>query len=231
MSNEKSEAILSSLKTLYEEVCRAHDGIADFRAKLLAFLPLASGTGIFFLLTASKNLNFEFLLPVGIFGCLVTFGLYLYELRGIQRCNILTKCGKQLEEKLLPHPNGLSTFSSEPEATFGFVGNTWAARIIYSTVLGGWAFVATSSKIDDSSNFNDPINFVIPLVVFIFGVVFGFIVNIRQKQNKKEPSNSKTTGNENEKLKRYVRKLQISIVLMLILIFLLILLIIYFKTV
>ena len=30
----------------YTEVCRSHDAITDFRAKLLALLPLASGAGI-----------------------------------------------------------------------------------------------------------------------------------------------------------------------------------------
>ena len=39
-------------KVAYEHIWKAHDGISDFRAKLLALLPLASGAGIFLLLTA-----------------------------------------------------------------------------------------------------------------------------------------------------------------------------------
>lgn len=34
----------------YEEVCRSHAAIVDFRGKLLALLPIASGAGIFLLL-------------------------------------------------------------------------------------------------------------------------------------------------------------------------------------
>ena len=43
------------LKTVYEQICNAHNGIAEFRGKLLTLLPIASGAGIFLLL--SKDLN------------------------------------------------------------------------------------------------------------------------------------------------------------------------------
>lgn len=34
------------------------------------------------------------------------------------------------------------TFIGEPPAAFGVVGNTWAALVIYSTVIGAWTYVA-----------------------------------------------------------------------------------------
>jgi hypothetical protein len=43
------------IKTAYEEICRAHDGISEFRAKLLALLPIASGAGIFLLLNQIRG--------------------------------------------------------------------------------------------------------------------------------------------------------------------------------
>jgi hypothetical protein len=47
MNERATEA---TLRLQYEVICRSHDGIADSRGKLLGLLPLASGTGIFFLL-------------------------------------------------------------------------------------------------------------------------------------------------------------------------------------
>ena len=38
------------LRAAYQEVCKSYLAVDDFRAKLLGFLPLVSGTGIFFLL-------------------------------------------------------------------------------------------------------------------------------------------------------------------------------------
>jgi hypothetical protein len=38
------------VKNVYDDVCRRHDGIADFRAKLLTLLPIASGAWIFLLI-------------------------------------------------------------------------------------------------------------------------------------------------------------------------------------
>jgi hypothetical protein len=35
------------LKAAYQELCHSYRAIDDFRAKLLGFLPLATGTGIF----------------------------------------------------------------------------------------------------------------------------------------------------------------------------------------
>jgi hypothetical protein len=39
-----------TLEFEYEEVCRIHAAIVDFRGKLLVLLPIASGAGIFHLL-------------------------------------------------------------------------------------------------------------------------------------------------------------------------------------
>lgn len=53
------------LKAFYQEVCPSHQGIADFRAKLLGFLPLASGTEIFlFLNLASSTGTKQYLFPI-----------------------------------------------------------------------------------------------------------------------------------------------------------------------
>ena len=134
---------IDALKTIYEEVCQAHNAIADFRAKLLALLPIASGTGIFLLLsdklTAEAKSHF---VAVGIFGALVTIGFFLYELRGIHRCNALILCGKRLENELLKDRN-MGAFISPRDAVLqGFVSLTWASLLVYPAVIGAWSYVA-----------------------------------------------------------------------------------------
>ena len=37
-----------NLRTVYRELCSSYRAIDDFRTKLLGFLPLATGAGIFF---------------------------------------------------------------------------------------------------------------------------------------------------------------------------------------
>ena len=85
---------------VYAEVCRSYHGIDEFRAKLLALLPLASGTGIFVMLEPGSPAGLSYLSAVGAFGLLASLGLYAYELRGIQRCNRLIRIGAPLEEHI-----------------------------------------------------------------------------------------------------------------------------------
>ena len=65
------------LNAIYEEICRSNDGIADFRGKLLALLPIASGAGIFLLIgeNVEQSAVVQHLLALGLFGALVTLGL------------------------------------------------------------------------------------------------------------------------------------------------------------
>ena len=46
MSNDKTT---DALLGVYEEICKSHQAIDEFRMKLLGFLPLASLAGIFLL--------------------------------------------------------------------------------------------------------------------------------------------------------------------------------------
>lgn len=138
------ESQAEDLRMAYHEVCTSYHAIDDFRAKLLGLLPLVSGVGIFFLLsdtltdTSKRAFASQFLGPVGIFGCVVTIGLFFYELRGIQRCTRLIAVGKKIEGQL-----GIEgQFTHHPPQIAGVIGNTLAARVIYSAVLAAWMFVA-----------------------------------------------------------------------------------------
>jgi len=137
------------LRRVYQEVCTSYHAIDDFRAKLLGLLPLVSGTGIFFLLNGTftdatkRAFAGMFLVPLGLFGFVVTIGLFFYELRGIQKCNGLIAVGKKIEAML--DINGNGQFTQREDAVAGFIGKTLAARVIYPAVLAAWIFVALVS--------------------------------------------------------------------------------------
>ncbi|SRR5712691_6217845 len=97
---ERRQILLSE----YEEVCKSHAGITDFRAKLLAFLPITSGAGVGLLVTQatgglSKTLA-GLLIALGIFGAVVTVALFFYELRQIDVCKQLRNHAAWLEQQL-----------------------------------------------------------------------------------------------------------------------------------
>jgi hypothetical protein len=87
-----------------------------------------------------EPLEISHLPAIGIFGFLVTLGLFFYELRGIQKCKALNSEAKRLEQQL-----GLTgrQFSERPSAKLGgVIGAEGAAWIIYCTVLLAWVYVA-----------------------------------------------------------------------------------------
>jgi len=91
-----------NLRAVYQELCTSYRAIDDFRAKLLGFLPLATGTGVFLLLTDRAKIVFmqNFFLPIGAFGFVITLGFFFYELYGIKKCTHLIRAGIKLENAL-----------------------------------------------------------------------------------------------------------------------------------
>lgn len=137
---EAGRAGPESLRLLYQETCKSHATITEFRAKLLALLPLASGTGALLLLTG--EVNTRYFGPIGLYGLAITFGLFLYELRGIQNCIALREQAAALEQEL--HiPAGDGQFRDRPQAALGgLVGAEGASWVVYLAILVGWAYVA-----------------------------------------------------------------------------------------
>jgi len=178
---------VENLRAEYQEVCQNHRAISEFRAKLLTLLPLASGTGIFLLLRKSDELlEFSHLGAIGVFGFVVTLGLFFHELRGIAQCGDLIQLGKSLEEKLglgeaqftldyaYYNPRGISKFFHE------MIGPVGAAWIIYPTVCLAWLYVA-------AVGFRVPLRV---LAISIFGVVLfsvsvGAVIRWRKQRGSK----------------------------------------------
>ena len=147
IGNSESEVIDSEhLRTVYRELCNSYRAIDDFRAKLLGFLPLATGTGIFLLLGNLKDFQFQnypveaksFFAAVGIFGFLITLGLFFYEIYGVKKCAALINAGKQLEDFL----HITAQFQSRPQNVVRLINEPFAAGVIYPTVLAAWMYLA-----------------------------------------------------------------------------------------
>jgi hypothetical protein len=148
-------------RTTYQELCNSYRAIDDFRAKLLGFLPLATGTGIFLLISNLKviqNLAGEtdgqtltaettksFLWAAGAFGFAITLGLFFYELYGIKKCHALINAGRKLEEHLGIDAQG-GQFTKRPREVARLINEPLAAAVIYPAVLAAWTFIALFLK-------------------------------------------------------------------------------------
>jgi hypothetical protein len=162
-----SDKPVSQLQIMYDKVATQHDKIDDFRAKLLALLPIATGIGLFALVKDAPN-DIGFFLPIGIFGAIASFGLFVHELRGITECYMLIELGAALENKLTPKMKLRGAFSGRSSWGFAwYVIPSWyviprmkivphnktnvsrtnvsretAALIVYPTVIAAWVFLA-----------------------------------------------------------------------------------------
>lgn len=178
------------LRMAYQEVCKSYHAVDDFRAKLLGFLPLVSGTGIFFLLNTTfsnatqRAFATAYLGPTGLFGFVVTLGLFSYELRGIQKCNSLIAVGQKMEAML----DIDGQFTQREDAVAGFIGKTLAARMIYPAVLAAWIFVALISVWPQEAWW------IAPLVFFI-GFAGSYTLNLKVKFVK-EPTSRKESSKQ-----------------------------------
>jgi hypothetical protein len=145
------------LRIEYKEVSQSHRAITDFRGKLLALLPIATGTGLFLLLkTDYAATNASHFAAVGLFGFLATLGLFFHELHGIDDCWELVKRGKDLEIKMNVDPaEDRDRKQARAEGQFGVLfdkekDNGWfhrvigpegAAWIIYMTTMWAWLYL------------------------------------------------------------------------------------------
>jgi hypothetical protein len=98
ISKEKREVLLAE----YEQVCKSHAAITDFRAKLLAILPIASGAGLGVLVLQGKlsTTGAALLISLGLFGAIVAVGLFLYERAQVEECKQLRNHGAWIESEL-----------------------------------------------------------------------------------------------------------------------------------
>lgn len=163
-----------NLLQAYTLLCTSYHAIDDFRSKLLGFLPIASGVGIFFMqekipwdkfignncdLFEAKAKNI--FTAGGSFGFLVTLGLFAFELYGIKKCCALIQAGKRMEESLKITDG---QFTKRPQNIAGIINEPFASGVIYSAALAAWSFFALLFVVP-----NKTWNLHISLGVFLIG--------------------------------------------------------------
>jgi len=178
MSKDSDKQGPENLRTVYSELCESYRAIDDFRTKLLGFLPLATGAGLFVLVSDGDKMDFarQFFRPMGFFGFLITLGLFSYELYGIKKCGRLIRVGKHLEK------TGLlieGQFRWRPREVAGLINESFAAGIIYPVVLAAWMFLALVSTSPQKEPPYDPQRALFwAAVVFIVGFVLSILFNL-----------------------------------------------------
>jgi hypothetical protein len=127
--------------------------VDDFRAKLLALLPLVSGVAIFELL--DKQAVTPYLPAIGCFGAATGLGLLIYELKGIHKCTGYIHHGCQIEQQLMGDKQITGHFQSlvlDKEKKDEGKKYNWnwkyaitepvASAFVYAAVIGAWVYLA-----------------------------------------------------------------------------------------
>ena len=107
---------------------------------MLGFLPAVTGGGLLLLSRNADGLVAELFLPVGLFGVVITLGLFSYEIYGIAKCHKLILAGKALELALGLEKAG--QFETRPREVLGHLNEPFAAAIIYPAVMAAWTYLA-----------------------------------------------------------------------------------------
>ena len=143
--DKRTERLLAA----YTEVCSSYHAVDDFRAKLLGILPIASLAGILLVSDKSPLLDEGTQQVVGFgsaFAAAFTLALFLFEIRGILRCDNLIARGKDLESAL--DVKGQFHVCADQHAAANrnkaerFFNAKVAASVIYSLVFAAWVFMA-----------------------------------------------------------------------------------------
>jgi hypothetical protein len=147
-SEEGSRASTEAEKILlpaYQAACNRHQQIDDFRGKLLALLPIASGAAGLLLLSKSDTWD-KYLTPIGIYGFAATLGLFIYELYGVSNCKRIMDQAGALEDEL-DIPEKMGQFRDrEKDPLHLLIAAEMASWIVYLSVLAGWLYVAGAPK-------------------------------------------------------------------------------------
>lgn len=179
-----------TLRFEYDEICKSHQAITDFRGKLLGLLPLAAGTGIFLLLDKSSNIETPLLAAAGVFGALITIGLYFYEHRGMKECILLRERGGKLECRL----RLMKDYSRFQGNTPGFVGPQGAGPIVYFAVVGGWLFVSSYGFLKSRPGWEQVVGSLI-LVAYLIAVCVAYLAFRFRRRSREDEEDGRQRRN------------------------------------
>jgi hypothetical protein len=106
-TSDTSDISGNKLIEFYKEICTNIRASDDISFKILQATPIISalGSGTLTYLQGPSQLNGRLAVAVivfSVFGALITFGLFKFELRNIRKCKWLIACAVRLEAQLLP---------------------------------------------------------------------------------------------------------------------------------
>jgi hypothetical protein len=124
----------------YAEICSNIRATDEISFKLLGLVPLVSGAGIFVLLDRSKQPAWSpMAVFVAVFGAVVAFAIYRWEIRNIQTCRWLIDRAAELERKGLGLASGQFYGRDPAPVLLGRrMGKTEAERLLYWTTIAAW---------------------------------------------------------------------------------------------
>jgi hypothetical protein len=124
---------------LYSEICAKIRATDEISFKLLGFVPLLSGSGIFLLLFKGGELKPLPLVMLCVAGATITAGLFLWERRNIKTCLLFRDAAAMLEEQF---PRGWVkpyTQLSKPSKKYRtWFRKTEAEIVIYTASMLVW---------------------------------------------------------------------------------------------
>lgn len=160
----------------------------DISFKLLGLVPLFSGSGILVALLRSEYFWSPAIYAMAAFGALITFGLFRWELRNIQTCLWLIKCGNLLEQAEDAAKPG--QFYRRPGAPMG-IGKTEAEKLIYAVTIFTWlllpwlVYSTAQSKTNAAPSLDETLNTIyiaFAVLVGIFTLVSTLVsINVEPK--------------------------------------------------
>ncbi len=154
-------ALNSDQLKIYEKCYDGYQKVEDLRSKLLGFLPIASGLTVLGSLSIKTELLNENFLAIGLFGFVATWGLLIFELKGIEKCTQFIFLGKWIESQMEGNINkglGREGYFTELAESHPFVNEPIASAFIYSIVLALWSYVGFFGA--------SPRQYLIPTIVF-----------------------------------------------------------------
>lgn len=144
----------------------------DISFKLLGLVPLFSGSGILVALLKSEYFWSPAIYAMAAFGSLITLGLFRWELRNIQTCLWLIKCGASLE--LEEDATKAGQFYQRPDAPMG-IGKTKAEQLIYGVTIFTWLLLPwlIYTTAQAKTNALPPLNQTLNYIYIAFAAIVG----------------------------------------------------------
>jgi hypothetical protein len=135
-----------NLLAAYQAASNRHQQIDEFRGKLLALLPIASGAAGLLLIGKQDTFG-KYLTPIGIYGVAATLGLFIYELYGVSVCKQIMEQAGKLESRLgIPEPMGQFRDRKQDTPRQRLIQAELASWVVYLSVLVGWLYVAGAHR-------------------------------------------------------------------------------------